>query len=277
MAIKLTAGYPSKIIFKFYDENGNLLTDLSNTSATLYSSLTGEVIEENLSLNYDSGNQYYYLIYTPSSDLSGTYYFVATGDDSEGIKRTSTVFVDILPETSNLLLVDFDKVTKFINDINIDYSVLPSLILVATEWVQDIIGKIVLPKTFEEEVKVFNKKVYLSKFPILQINSITDKNGNEITNYSIYNSELGILKVDVVNAAEIRVKTETLLIVNYTAGYNPIPETIYTSVAMIVGYLYDRAKYMNFDRIRMLGVDGILSKDVLDRVKEILMPYIKVV
>ncbi len=277
MAIKLTVGYPSKIIFKFYDENGNLLTDLSNTSATLYSSLTGEAIEENLSLNYDSGNQYYYLIYTPSSDLSGTYYFVATGDDSEGIKRTSTVFVDILPETSNLLLVDFDKVTKFINDINIDYSVLPSLILVATEWVQDIIGKIVLPKTFEEEVKVFNKKVYLSKFPILQINSITDKNGNEITNYSIYNSELGILKVDVVNAAEIRVKTETLLIVNYTAGYNPIPETIYTSVAMIVGYLYDRAKYMNFDRIRMLGVDGILSKDVLDRVKEILMPYIKVV
>ena len=277
MAIKLTAGYPSKIIFKFYDENGDLLTDLSNTSATLYSSLTGEAIEENLSLSYDSDNQYYYLIYTPSSDLSGTYYFVATGDDSEGIKRTSTVFVDILPETSNLLLVDFDKVTKFINDINIDYSVLPSLILVATEWVQDITGKIVLPKTFEEEVKIFNKKVYLSKFPILQINSITDKNGNEITNYSIYNSELGILKVDVVNAAEIRVKTETLLIVNYTAGYNPIPETIYTAIAMIVGYLYDRAKYMNFDRIRMLGVDGILSKDVLDRVKEILMPYIKVV
>ena len=64
MAIKLTAGYPSKIIFKFYDENGNLLTDLSNTSATLYSSLTGEAIEEDLSLNYDSGNQYYYLIYT---------------------------------------------------------------------------------------------------------------------------------------------------------------------------------------------------------------------
>jgi len=277
VAIKLTAGYPSKIIFKFYDENGNLLTDLSNTSATLYSSLTGKAIEEDLSLNYDSGNQYYYLIYTPSSDLSGTYYFVATGDDSEGIKRTSTVFVDILPETSNLLLVDFDKVTKFINDINIDYSVLPSLILVATEWVQDITGKIVLPKTFEEEVKIFNKKVYLSKFPILQVNSITDKNGNEITNYSIYNSELGILKVDIRSAAEIRVKTETLLIVNYTAGYNPIPETIYIAIAIIVGYLYDRAKYMNFDRIRMLGIDGILSKDVLDRVKEILMPYIKVV
>ena len=62
------------------------------------------------------------------------------------------------------------------------------------------------------------------------------------------------MKVDIRSAAEIRVKTETLLIVNYTAGYNPIPETIYTAIAMIVGYLYDRAKYMNFDRIRMLGV-----------------------
>lgn len=277
MAIKLTVGYPSKIIFKFYDENGNQLTDLSNVSANLYSSLTGETIEENLSLSYDSNNQYYYLIYTPSTDLAGTYYFIATGEDSEGIKRTSTVFVDILPEETNFLLIDYDKATKFISDINVDYSILPSLILTATEWVQDVIGKIIFPKTFEEKLKIFNKKVYLSNFPILQINSIKDSSGNEITDYSIYNKDLGILEINIKPTSEIKVKTEILITVNYTAGYNPIPETIYTAIAMVVGYLYDKTKYMSFDRIRMLGVDGILSKDVLEKIKEILMPYIKVV
>lgn len=277
MAIKLTVGYPSKIIFKFYDENGNLLTDLSNISANLYSSLTGETIEENLSLSYDSNNQYYYLIYTPSTDLAGTYYFIATGEDSEGIKRASIVFVDILPEETNFLLIDYDKATKFISDINIDYSILPSLILTATEWVQDVIGKIIFPKTFEEKLKIFNKKVYLSNFPILQINSIKDSSGNEITDYSIYSKDLGILEINIKPTSEIKVKTETLITVNYTAGYNPIPETIYTAIAMVVGYLYDKTKYMSFDRIRMLGVDGILSKDVLEKIKEILMPYIKVV
>jgi len=273
--LKLTAGSPSKIVFRFYDEQGQLLTGLSSVSANLYSSATGSLISSGLPLTYDSTNQYYYLIYTPPTTLSGTYYFVALGIH-DGIERRAIVFVDILPSNANISLINYDQVIKFINDINVDYSVLPSLIYTATEWVQDLIGRIILPKSFKEKLPVVDGKVYLNYFPLLSIVSLTDKEGNLLTDYSIESKELGILEVKESILPTERKKLP-FVVVEYIAGYDPIPDTIYTAIGMIVGYLYDRAKYMNFDRIRMLGVEGILAKDVLLKVKEILTPYIKVV
>lgn len=281
MAIKLTAGYLCKVEFKFYDEYGNVITNLSNAKATLYSTITGESLET-LNLNFNSQTNSFEATFTPSNDLQGTYYFIATGYDTNNVLRKSILFVDIVPLTANYMLIGYEQATKFINDVNIDYTVLPSLIITAVEWVQDKLGKVIFPLAVSERISVSGGEyIYLSKYPVIQIKKIVNAdNQEEITNYTILNKDSGIIKLEKVPTERTVLFSDIPYIsqvnIEYIAGYNPIPETIYTAIGMLVGYMYDRAKYQNFDRIRMLGVEGILSKDVINRILEILMPYIKV-
>jgi len=285
MAIRLTSGYPCKVSFRFFDEQGNILTDIDNPKATLYSTITGEAILTNLSLDFNPDTNTFDLVFTPDSDLSGTYYFIASGNDSYGINRKASLFVDIVPLPANYLLIGYDQAVKFINDQTIDYSVLPSLIYTAVEWVQDLLGRVIFPTRITERLMLSGEFLYLTKYPLIRVNSIINAETNQVienTKYIVYNANSGIIKftdIRVIRERDLDLyvydKVLREAIVDYVAGYNPIPETIYTAIGMVVGYLYDRAKYQNFDRIRMLGVEGYISKDVLQKIKEILSPYMK--
>lgn len=271
MNLRIFAGNSAKILFSFYDESGNLLNNLSSVTADLYSSLDNSIIDSNLSLSLSSDNNNYELIYTPDNNLNGTYYFRAKGIDPDGILRFSTVFVDIIPLSSSISIITPDLASKYINDFNIDYSILPILIETATDWVRDLVGGSIFPESIVEYVKVFDKKIYLSKFPILSINYVKDKDGN-ILDYYILEQDTGILKLgDNVK------DTIDEVVVSYVAGYNPIPSSIYTAIAMIVGYLYDKMKYQSFDRIKLSSLTAVISDNVLEKIKEILQPYIKYV
>lgn len=282
MALKLTSGYPCKVSFKFYDEEGNLLINLINPTATLYSSLTGEVVYSNLALELSLDTNSFELIFTPDSNLSGTYYFIAQGVDIYGILRKTSLFVDIIPITGNYLLIGYEQAIKFINDTTIDYSILPALIQTALEWVQDLLGKNIFPQRIQESLSIISNFIYTSKYPILEIKEIKTLPDNQILstdNYIIYNANSGIIKLLIKDKQSNRIITDfynySEILIDYIAGYNPIPETIYTAIGMVVGYLYDRAKYQNFDRIKMIGVEGYISKDTLQKIKEILSPFIK--
>lgn len=279
MALKLIAGQQGKVVFSFYDEQGNILTNITNPIANLYSSKDGSLVDSDLSISFDTAGQEYFLLYTPDVSLNGTYYFIASGTDSLGIARKSTVFVDILPLEKVDFLVDYNYIAKFIDDINIDYSVLPSLVLTARDWINDYIGGILLPKSFQEKYYIpeDDTKIFLENFPILEIKSIVDNFGNAITDYTILDSKAGILELNTSTTLTLyRLPTSIeYLIIDYVAGYNPIPETVYTALAMLVGYLYRLMKYQNYDRIRMLSVDAILSDSTLDKIKELLKPFAK--
>ncbi len=275
-SLKLIAGNVNRISFQFYNEQGKLIVSLTNPVARLYSTLTGELITT-IPLTYNPSNLSFEANFSPSENLNGTYYFIATGVDENGILRKTIQFVDILPVSANYLLLNYDQVIKFINDTSIDYSILPSLILTATEWVQDKVGKVILSTTIQEKLKLSGEFIYLTKYPVLQVLELKNALNNEpITNFEIVNKDSGVIKIQNNTDVIPYGLALTEVSIKYIAGYNPIPETFYTAIGMIVGYMYDRVKYQNFDRIRMLGVEGVLAKDVLDKILELLTPYIKV-
>lgn len=276
--VKLIAGQPNKVEFKFYDEVGNVVTSFNSApQATLYNTLDNSEVDTGLSLNFNGVNNNFYLIYTPSSDLSGTFYFVASGIDTSGVLRKSIVFVDILPIGESDLVISIDFAVKFIDDINIDYSIVPQLILTAKEWIKNKIGGALLPEQKQERIYLFeDNKFYTSFYPILKVNSLKDSNDNDISNYTILDKNIGLFEIGKNSFKNLINDSNNYIVIDYITGFNPIPDTIYTAIGLLVGYLYKETKYQNYDRIKMVGVDSILSKDNLSRIESLLRPYIRV-
>ena len=286
MIQRIVAGQASKITFYFYDNAGNTITVTSPT-ATLYTTIGATAVDTNISISSGVSNQYY-VIYTPGVTLSGTYYMVASGLDTDNVTRYSTKFLEIIEPQYNRSLLTVEDVLKYVDSEIVDNTLLEPLIWTASEWVENYIGGVIFPTTITKEYyqPVDLKELRLNYTPVIQVDAIYSciDGGDDVevdnTSYNLVDYDTGLIKLNsaysIIGVTKLNSAYSVEYKVSYVAGFNPIPDTIYTAVGLLVGQLYNKIKYQNITRLKIETISATIDKDAINQIKEMLIPFRKV-
>ncbi len=134
-------------------------------------------------------------------------------------------------------------------DISTDDTYITSLIQVAREHIEDLIGRRIVAQTWDLTLDQFPWPFYMIRLPYGPISSITsvsyvDVNGTTQTwassNYSLDSASFEPrLYVSYANIYPVTRWIPNAITIRYVAGYTTVPEKLKHAVRMLVKHLYD--------------------------------------
>lgn len=225
-------------------------------------------------------NAYVFNYNFPSSIFNeGTYLIKAFISIPNQTLLISQKIINLKNISTDLSLFDLFEISKFIYSEDLEDIDVDRLILVfemVLNYVEGYIGRNLIPKVFEETFLVTpqiqnNLFLILKNYPLLEV--IECKYLEDNTN----------IKFDILdlNSSKILLKEiptlNKYIKIKYRAGEYPVPQGLLSIIYNLTGLVYERVKYMNFDRISTLGLTHSLNKDILSDFEKMLNKYKRIV
>lgn len=114
-------------------------------------------------------------------------------------------------------------------DLTVDDTIVTYLITTARQQCEDFTGISIISRTITTVLNNSCGGIFLPYCPFIKLTSLTDKNGDAITDYKIS----GTLFPQLIYPCDDRITAV------YTAGYSSLPQEIKTAILQQVFYLYE--------------------------------------
>ncbi len=157
-----------------------------------------------------------------------TYSIIDVTDDSGDYEEP--VSIDEMKDYLRLegYIDDDESTSDDLSDFDFDDMLIADMIRAAREQIEKISASTIVPKTWEAVIN--NYRMYeLTRGPIRNIISLTDKDGVAITDYTTVGTGRVFLKTP--NQCEMTI--------TYTAGYDVLPASLKIDIMRLVTYMYE--------------------------------------